>query len=277
MKLSVVTINLNNKDGLLNTLNSLFVNQDFTDYESIVIDGKSTDGSLGVIESFDNRISYWVSETDSGIYNAMNKGIRKAKGDYLLFLNSGDCLVKGVLSEIFSKQLPVYDFIYGNCIQVYPNGEKKEVYMPSSLSLFDLYKGSLIHSATFIRRNLFNDYLYSETYKIVSDWEFFLKKIIIENATCCHLNLFISKFDMTGVSSQESFRKLQIRERKDVLSKCFSDRILVDYETFSLAEDIKNNDLLLKLVSLPISRTFRLFLMKLIVQMSKVYLFIKKY
>ncbi len=89
MKLSIITVNLNNKDGLQKTIDSV-ISQTFKDFEWIVIDGGSTDGSKELIEKYSDYISYWVSEPDKGIYNAMNKGIKVAKGDYLEFLNSGD-------------------------------------------------------------------------------------------------------------------------------------------------------------------------------------------
>ncbi|MDR2910496.1 MAG: glycosyltransferase [Bacteroidales bacterium] len=92
MKLSIITINLNNVAGLQKTIESV-VKQTFTDYEYIVIDGGSTDGSADIIKQHANKITYWVSEPDKGIYNAMNKGIRVAKGEYCLFLNSGDWLI----------------------------------------------------------------------------------------------------------------------------------------------------------------------------------------
>ena len=95
MKLSIVTVNLNNADGLLKTIESV-ASQTFTDFEYIIVDGASTDESLNIICQYENvPMSHfqWISEPDSGIYQAMNKGIRMAKGEYLLFLNSGDYFV----------------------------------------------------------------------------------------------------------------------------------------------------------------------------------------
>ena len=83
--LSIITINYNNINGLQNTLKSVFC-QSRHDFEWIVIDGGSTDGSKELLEKYTNRINYWVSEPDHGIYEAMNKGIKVAKGDYLQFL-----------------------------------------------------------------------------------------------------------------------------------------------------------------------------------------------
>ena len=90
-KLSIITINYNNLEGLKRTVESV-INQTSKEFEYIVIDGGSNDGSGAYIESKSEHIDYWVSEPDKGIYNAMNKGIAKASGEYLLFLNSGDHL-----------------------------------------------------------------------------------------------------------------------------------------------------------------------------------------
>src|SRR5690242_21925905 len=92
LKLSIITVNFNNAAGLQRTMDSAF-HQTFTDYEYVIIDGGSTDGSKDLIKNHANKLVYWVSEKDNGVYQAMNKGIVRAKGDYLLFLNSGDYLL----------------------------------------------------------------------------------------------------------------------------------------------------------------------------------------
>ena len=103
MKLSIITINYNNKNGLQKTIDSV-ISQTFKDFEWIIIDGGSTDGSKELIEKYSQHITYWVSEPDKGIYNAMNKGIKVAKGEYLFFLNSGDYLVQpNTINQIFTQ------------------------------------------------------------------------------------------------------------------------------------------------------------------------------
>ncbi len=89
MKLSIITINKNNAYGLRKTIQSV-INQTYSNIEYIIIDGASTDGSIDVIKKFEDKIDWWASEPDTGIYNAMNKGIKIATGDYCQFLNSGD-------------------------------------------------------------------------------------------------------------------------------------------------------------------------------------------
>lgn len=104
MKLSIITVKLNNRDGLKRTIDSV-VSQTFTDYEWIVIDGGSTDGSRELIEQYQDHFAYWCSEPDKGIYNAMNKGIAHAKGEWLQFLNSGDVLYSNnTLASVFSSK-----------------------------------------------------------------------------------------------------------------------------------------------------------------------------
>ena len=112
MKFSIITVNFNNKEGLHNTIKSV-INQTFRDFEYIVIDGGSTDGSIDILKKYDKYINYWISEKDSGIYNAMNKGISKANGEYLNFMNSGDCFYALDVLEKVSKYGYTSDFIVG--------------------------------------------------------------------------------------------------------------------------------------------------------------------
>jgi glycosyltransferase involved in cell wall biosynthesis len=175
MKLSIITINLNNKEGLRRTIESV-LSQSFKGFEYLLIDGGSTDGSKDIIKEFEEDIKYSLSEPDSGIYNAMNKGIKKAKGDYLQFLNSGDCFAgESVLEDIFKNELPeglIYTdgFIMGKRKNVVP------VKLPAGLDLMFLIDHSIIHAGSFIPRKLFNEPgLYNEEYKIISDTEFFIK------------------------------------------------------------------------------------------------------
>ena len=117
MKYSIITVNYNNKEGLRRTIESV-IHQTFHDYEFIIIDGGSTDGSMDVLKEYDAQINYWVSEPDSGIYNAMNKGIAKAKGEYLNFMNSGDCFYTADVLEKVSLYNSNADFIVGTIITI---------------------------------------------------------------------------------------------------------------------------------------------------------------
>jgi len=226
MKYSIITINLNNRDGLRKTIESV-INQTCKDFEYIVIDGGSTDGSVEVIKEYADKINYWVSEPDKGIYNAMNKGILQAHGEYLNFMNSGDCFYdENVLCNCSS--FLQYDIVSGNIIIEEShspwNWEGEEV----TMMLF--YNGSLAHPASFIRATLFKNSLYDETLKIVSDWKFFIEKLILENCSFRKISLNIARFDKSGISSTNV--SLNDSERKQVLSQIFPKRVLMDYERY---------------------------------------------
>lgn len=231
MKLSIITINLNNSQGLLRTIESVLV-QSYADYEYIIIDGGSVDDSVEIINKYSQKLFYWISESDSGIYEAMNKGIKVARGEYCLFLNSGDWLVDNCLKIIMADNSP-HDIIYGNAI--YYNIEKSVVNknqknIQKTLSFYDFFNGeSISHQTAFIRRKLFESYgLYDESLKIVSDWAFFIRTIIFGNVTFIHKDIDIAYIEIGGISS--AFDPLHLLERKIVLEKFLPLRIIDDYE-----------------------------------------------
>lgn len=238
-KLSIITINRNNAAGLRKTIESV-VSQTFTDFEYIIIDGASTDKSVDIIREYADKITYWVSEPDNGIYNAMNKGILKAKGEYLYFLNSGDKLYENnVLSFIFSK-MPTSAILSGDILKLYADGttviDKGQLYAKTlqkkELSLYDMYLGNLNHQATFILKELFNEHgLYDEKYSIVSDWIFFLRTIGLQGVTAKYIDCVVSIYDMKGISSTNS--QLLNSERSQALSQLIPKQILIDYQYFS--------------------------------------------
>ncbi|MEO6539648.1 MAG: glycosyltransferase family 2 protein [Ferruginibacter sp.] len=200
--LSIVTINYNNKAGLQKTVQSV-VDQSYNQFEYVVIDGGSNDGSLEIISQNEKSIHYAVSEKDAGIYNAMNKGILAAHGKYILFLNSGDVLfAANTLADCIPALSLNYDFVYGNTF-FDKHGKRSFVNYPDKLSFSFFLTDSLCHQSTFIKRELFENSLYNETAKIVSDWEFFVIKICKENKTSHHVNETVSVFDVSGASSEQ--------------------------------------------------------------------------
>ncbi|HMV41764.1 MAG TPA: glycosyltransferase family 2 protein [Leptospiraceae bacterium] len=221
-QLSIITINLNNKEGLQKTIDSV-LNQTFRNFEFIVIDGGSVDGSLELIDKYKNEFAYWISEKDNGIYDAQNKGIVKAKGEYCLFLNSGDFLIQNdVLQKVFERGFET-DIIYGDMLIDY--GKDTVLYgkSPDKLTLYFLAYEVLWHCVTLIRRNLFDRYgLYDSSYKIVADVDFFLKAIGVGKASYSYINLPISQFNTAGFGSDPKnanlLEKERIQSRETVLS-----------------------------------------------------------
>lgn len=200
MKLSIITVNLNNLNGLQKTIDSVIM-QTFNDFEWIVIDGGSTDGSRELIEQHSNHFAYWCSEPDKGIYNAMNKGIAHAKGEYLQFLNSGDFLLDpNVLSNIFQSNHSA-DIIYGNAIVEINKKEYTRTY-PQNISLAYLFNYPINHQASFYKRSLYNERLFDENYIIVSDYLFLIESAL-RGASFEYVDIMIVFSEGNGLSSSK--------------------------------------------------------------------------
>jgi len=221
MKLSIITINLNNLYGLKKTIKSI-VSQIFTDYEYIVIDGGSTDGSLKLIKENQNKIAFWKSQKDGGIYQALNQGIKKARGEYVIFLHSGDYFLDlEALNRVFMTKSDA-DIVYADAQRVNSTTKQIELYaQPNQLTKLFFYRYSLCHQSMFFKRSLFDKFgLYREDLKIVADWAFNLQLYLSKKCTWQHLATPIVYFDSEGISSKNI--NLLNKERNDVLKEVFS-------------------------------------------------------
>lgn len=225
MKLSVITINYNDKNGLRKTIESVISQTAREEIEFIVIDGGSKDGSREVIEEYGNKIDYWVSEQDKGIYNAMNKGVSVAHGDYCNFMNSGDTFHDHNVVKSFVEMNLSEDIICGNTTTV---EEKPWHIHPAEEITFDtLFNSSLNHQSAFIKTSIMKKYGYDENLKIVADRKFFLQALIFDNASYKSINLDIADYDVTGLSSSNRFASKD--EYNSVLKSLIPERIRVDY------------------------------------------------
>lgn len=222
MLLSIITINYNKGEGLIKTVNSV-LNQSFSDFEYIVIDGNSDDGSVEFLESIDAKCFRYISEPDFGIYNAMNKGIEMATGKYLLFLNSGDFLEnKNVLDNASTYLNKDFSIMAGTIVFEGDKGKRLREH-PENLTFSYLVGNAISHPSTFIKRNLFIKYgNYDESLKIVADWAFFLKVLGLNNESYFKIPKTISVFDTTGVSSEEENLNNVYKERESVLASYFT-------------------------------------------------------
>ena len=229
---SIITINLNNAPGLEKTMASV-LSQTFTDYEYIIIDGASTDGSLDLIKSHADKLAYWVSEKDAGIYDAMNKGIAVAKGAYCLFLNSGDYLFeKDVLQHVVARN-PGADIVYGDIMTVRDGVMAGKIVGPDKISSLFLLVNVIVHPAQFIKRDLFIKHgSYSTDYRIGSDYDFFLKMFFSTNFTYLHVPITISVFDLSGISSDPLNQKLNFEERKRIQKTYYPKSIFFLYHAY---------------------------------------------
>lgn len=244
MKISIITINYNNAEGLKRTLASV-AEQSYRDIEHIIIDGGSTDGSVDAIKEYvakvDSRESIvdrviWSSEPDKGIYNAMNKGIRKATGAYVQILNSGDILAAPDVTErmVAAVEKAEYpELLYGNMIKKDFSsgkiiGKSREV----EYSLRNYYSGTMNHDCCYFRRDLFETYgLYDENLKIVSDWKWFLQAIGLGHVKPVYVDIDVTIFDVSGIS--ETNLELRNKERRQVLEELLPPAILADYDKYA--------------------------------------------
>ena len=242
MKLSIVTINYNNAEGLRKTLASVAA-QTYRDIEHIIIDGGSTDGSVDAIKEyvtanpnrdpFFKHTKYWVSERDNGIYNAMNKGIKKASGAYIQILNSGDIyaapdVVSRMVTEIEKAEYP--ELLYGNMIKKdYATEKIIEITGQEEYSLRLFYSSTLNHDCCYFRRDMFDTYgLYDESLKIVSDWKWFLQAIGLGQVKPVYVDIDVTIFDASGIS--ESNLELRNKERRQVVEEVLPPAVLADYD-----------------------------------------------
>lgn len=242
MKLSVITINRNNAEGLEKTMQSVAA-QTFKEFEYILVDGASTDASVEVIKKYESGFNHlkWVSEPDKGIYNAMNKGICMATGEYIQVLNSADCLAS---SDVMERMLSALEkagnpsIFYGNMVKCFPDGKKlvDKCFAGQEITMLGMYMGSLNHDPVYIHRDLFEKYgCYDENLKIVSDWKWFLQAIIMGGEMPKYIDMDVTLFDMTGIS--ETNKDLDKAERKQVLNQIVPEAILKDYEQYAFPID----------------------------------------
>ena len=222
MKLSIITVNYNDVEGLERTIQSV-ISQTFHDYEFIIIDGGSTDGSVDVIKKYERHIDYWVSEPDGGIYPGMNKGLCQARGEYVNFMNGGDCYhAPDVLEKIFSMDTDA-DIITGAHAE---NGLRNVG--KGGVTMLDLYKWAIDHQASFVRRDVALRHPYDERYRIVSDWKFFIEALIFDNCSFCYTDTIVVDVDMKGISNNNF--ELDRQEREAVLNELLPERVLKDYQ-----------------------------------------------
>lgn len=242
MKHSIITINRNNSSGLERTIQSV-LSQTNMDFEYIIVDGASKDGSIDVITEyairFGNRMK-WISEPDKGIYNAMNKGIGMASGEYVQFLNSGDILASDdvtdrMLVELNNNGNP--SILYGNMLKDMPDYYLKDrCFAGHDITFLGFYSGTLNHSPAYIRRDLFDKYgYYDEDLKIVADWKWYLQAIILGEERPIYTDIDVTVFDMNGIS--ETNKALDKAERKRVLEELINPTILADYDQWAKSID----------------------------------------
>ena len=256
MRLSIVTINYNNADGLCKTLASVAV-QTYRDIEHVIVDAASSDGSVDVIKEYVDSATYpviWSSEKDKGIYDGMNKGIKRATGDYIQILNSGDILASPDVTARMINALSTFNIqhstensigiLYGNMIRDFGNGKySKDVCLGDRAksrevraqevewTMDDFIKGTVNHDPTYIHRSLYEKYgLYDENLKICSDWKWFVNAVVFGGEKLYYVPIDVTIFDTTGIS--ETNLEFREKERHAELEKMLPAAILKDYDRY---------------------------------------------
>ena len=263
MKLSIITINYNNAAGLKKTVQSVASQHPCNlEVEHLIVDGNSTDESVAIIKAYARDIEEkslhlalkWVSEPDNGIYNAMNKGIRMATGDYVQILNSGDILAADdVLTNCWQhiNRLGYPEFLYGNMIkQDYATGKIVGKSGEVSYSLLQYFVSTMNHDCCWIKRTLFIEEtesenagecygLYDENLNIVSDWKWFLQAVGLGRVKPVYMDVDMTIFDSSGISEQNL--TLRYDERRKVLEEVLPPAVLADYDHYAFDMEQMDN------------------------------------
>ena len=198
--LSIITINYNNRDGLALTLESV-KSQTFRDYEWIIIDGGSTDGSRELILADQEHFAFWCSEPDDGIYDAINKGITHARGEYISCMNSGDIFfAPDTLDKVFAVPLTA-DIVYGDWYQVFPDGRRVFNSMPYPLDFTIFYHHNICHQAMFVRTTALKEKGFDASYGVVADYARWME-MLFAGASFQKVDTVVCCYDMTGISSR---------------------------------------------------------------------------
>jgi glycosyltransferase involved in cell wall biosynthesis len=253
MKISIITINYNNFEGLQLTLESVFNQKSDTCYELeyIVIDGGSTDGSVELLQECDSKLYFWISEQDKGVYHAMNKGIRKSSGEYLMFLNSGDYLINSLVLITccnYIKKFKDADVYYGDTVINHPNNASQLYHKhPSELTLSFLQRDSINHQASLIKRALFSEFgFYPEYYKLASDYWLYLLAFI-KRKKYVYINSALVFYDVSGISAVDGYDAYKT-EKQIIWNNAFCDSnsiamLLQEFDSLIKKKEIleKNN------------------------------------
>ena len=227
MKISVITISFNAVSFIEKTIKSV-VSQSSANYEYIIVDGGSQDGTTDIIKKYDNLITKWISEPDNGIYNAMNKGVAMATGDFCIFMNAGDVFyADDVLERVMPHLDGKYAIVMGNQIYVSKNRFHHYGLHWRTVTLRSIFRGSLYHQASFIKRIDLLNTPYDESLRMVSDWKLAHELLIWQNKSYKGIDINICLFDNDGITNRQV--ELRTKECKDVLDSLYPEKIQSDY------------------------------------------------
>ena len=217
MKLSIITIAYNNLEGLKETYRSIR-QQTFRDYEWIVIDGGSTDGTKEFLEEHDAELAYWCSEPDKGVYNAQNKGTAHAKGAYSIYMNSGDSFfADNVLEKVFERDIDA-DIIYGNWMLIFEDGKTRLGIAPEAADLAYFFDDNMCHQSMLIRTEAVRKRPYDESFRIYADWEEWLA-LLMQGKRFERIDMTVCNFMVGGISTGDNASEKLKEERREEIQR----------------------------------------------------------
>lgn len=220
MKLSIITVNKNNCKGLQKTIDSILA-QTWRDYEWIVIDGGSTDGSKELLEKYKDHFTYWCSEPDCGVYTAMNKGLAHAQGEWVNFMNSGDRFADSKTLDLVFSQSYEEDIIYGYMMRKSLDGKPQNPsFMKKKIYWENFYFSTIPHQSSFIRGKLFDKIGgYDESYSRVADRKWFFQAIVLNGYKTRFIPVPLSIYECGGISEDEFYQEELLRMRKELFTE----------------------------------------------------------
>ena len=231
-KYSIIVVTLNNADGLKRTLQSVSA-LSYPCIEVIVIDGASTDATKTVVEGFGELVTVFVSEKDKGIYNAMNKGIAHATGDYTVFMNSGDCFANpDVLTTVSEYDA---DIIIGGA--KYGDSDRP---VPEKMTLYDVLSLGINHQSTYYRTDLLRKYGFDESYRLIADLKSVVEPMARDKAAIVTIPSVLSICEGGGVSKQ-NWRDTLVENRR-IVAEVVEPYYREDYLRFSRINNSMLND-----------------------------------
>lgn len=227
MKISIITVCLDAKDTIEETFVSI-ISQTYKNFEYIIIDGASSDGTLEIIDKYKENISYLLSEPDKGVYEAMNKGLKKATGDFIFFLNANDTFYNEKVLEIVVRILsenPDKKLLFGDVSRIYRDKKnlEKETYEKVK-DVFYFINSNICHQCIFYHKSLFKQFgQYSNEYQIFADWDFNTKCLVQNRVPSLYVPILISQFQMGGIcTDREKYKEIYKHENELIIKKYYS-------------------------------------------------------
>lgn len=227
-KITIITVVYNAVETIEQTILSV-INQNYNNIEYIIIDGASTDGTIDVVKKYEDKVFCWISEPDKGIYDAMNKGVDIATGEWIYFLGSDDCLVHSRIIEEISFYLhDEIDLLSGE-IWVVDEDLNLQLEYTNKFTIEDVFSGyRLPHQGMFVKNELLKSRRFNLEYKIVSDYDLFLNLYFNTDKKIKCISRKIAFYSNSGTSSTDIF--LKIKEDVLIMKKYgFSERIISSY------------------------------------------------